>query len=324
MPIVSVNQELPINVHGWIPDSQYLIYPEGARPKTAYFAPDKVSETFIKKGRRYLFKKSSHAPDDQFWAEIVAYKIGCMLDINVPPTYAAYDSSNNICGALVEWFYLDGETRFFNGGQYMQRVIADYDLDSGDQHNLDTILKICRTLSMKSSVQENSYILKTDYIKYWGELILFDALIGNSDRHQNNWGITSTRDNELGKNVLEFSPLYDNGTSLGSTRYIHKLDAWPEQQFNTYVQNGRHHMKLNIDSATRASHLELVSHYLGLYPQLKKHLYDKISSFCFDAFDSELKKLMSIDMPIPLNEKRAIYYKKFTAIRQNKLLEKLT
>ena len=43
-------------------------------------------------------------------------------------------------------------------------------------------------------------------------MILFDALIGNSDRHHSNWGIIY----ELKNNEINdyFSPLYDNGSSL--------------------------------------------------------------------------------------------------------------
>ena len=41
------------------------------------------------------------------------------------------------------------------------------------------------------------------------EMVIFDYLIGNSDRHQNNWAIISKGEREYG-----FSPLYDNSSSL--------------------------------------------------------------------------------------------------------------
>ena len=49
------------------------------------------------------------------------------------------------------------------------------------------------------------------------KILLFDALIGNSDRHHSNWGITETKASlyvEKGLfpvNVMTLSPLYDNG-----------------------------------------------------------------------------------------------------------------
>jgi hypothetical protein len=45
------------------------------------------------------------------------------------------------------------------------------------------------------------------------EMVAFDALIGNSDRHHSNWAllVSFTKPNEL---FVRFSPLYDNGSSL--------------------------------------------------------------------------------------------------------------
>ena len=54
------------------------------------------------------------------------------------------------------------------------------------------------------------------------KIVLFDALIGNSDRHHSNWGITETKaflSLEKGLfpvNAMTISPLYDNGSSLCS------------------------------------------------------------------------------------------------------------
>jgi len=49
------------------------------------------------------------------------------------------------------------------------------------------------------------YGLLKDLLK----MLVFDYLIGNSDRHQNNWAIITK-----GDKVYEFSPLYDNSSSL--------------------------------------------------------------------------------------------------------------
>lgn len=53
-----------------------------------------------------------------------------------------------------------------------------------------------------------------EVLKPWGlfedflPILLFDFLIGNTDRHQSNWALV------LDKEVLSISPLYDNSSSL--------------------------------------------------------------------------------------------------------------
>ena len=49
------------------------------------------------------------------------------------------------------------------------------------------------------------YGLLKDLLK----MLIFDYVIGNSDRHQNNWAIINK-----GDGVYGFSPLYDNSSSL--------------------------------------------------------------------------------------------------------------
>ncbi len=102
----------PIDVATWTEDEEFARYPEGARAKTACFPPAGPLPDYIKPRRRYLFKRSREAFPEQFWAEIAAYHIGGLLEVEVPPAYPAVNSSSGQCAALIEWFYEDGKTRF--------------------------------------------------------------------------------------------------------------------------------------------------------------------------------------------------------------------
>ena len=50
--------------------------------------------------------------------------------------------------------------------------------------------------------------IDADLFKDFIKIMIFDALIGEQDRHEENWGITEKE----GKSFI--SPLYDNGDSL--------------------------------------------------------------------------------------------------------------
>ncbi len=73
--------------------------------------------------------------------------------------------------------------------------------------------------NMKYSVQMIEKVLLEDYnfdISKIYKMIIFDILIGNSDRHHSNWAIKHQKEilNNKKKITLDLSPLYDNGSSL--------------------------------------------------------------------------------------------------------------
>lgn len=71
------------------------------------------------------------------------------------------------------------------------------------------VLQLASFLDRYNSVKENSC---TSCHLQVLKMLIFDALIGNSDRHQSNWAYIVDERTRL----LSFSPLYDNGSSLCS------------------------------------------------------------------------------------------------------------
>lgn len=94
-----------IDISTWQPDSEFDPYPKGARAKNAVFSPAKGAPSFIVPDHRYLFKHSSHRYPEQFWIEIIAYFVGNLMDVPVPPAFVAYDSKTQQSGALIERIY---------------------------------------------------------------------------------------------------------------------------------------------------------------------------------------------------------------------------
>ena len=70
------------------------------------------------------------------------------------------------------------------------------------------------------------------------KMLMFDYLIGNSDRHQNNWAIII----EDGK--MEWSPLYDNSSSLCA--YI------SEEQIASYLGKDKNRWNSLVDTKSRS------------------------------------------------------------------------
>lgn len=80
------------------------IYPEGARDKEVYFSPKNMQSKLLKADWRYLFKlpRSANWCPWQFWVEIIAYRLGSLVGVNVPPAHVAFNN-----------FYRQGDGNLF-------------------------------------------------------------------------------------------------------------------------------------------------------------------------------------------------------------------
>lgn len=319
LPVRPVIQPAAFDVANWLEDEQYFNYPEGARAKRAFFPPADLTwrSRAIKLNRRFLYKKSNKRYLDQFWGEVVAYHVGCFLDVEVPATFAAYDSRDaGDCGSLSQWFYDDGDMSYIPGGNWMQRSIPEYDRKRGEMHNFRTIQALGRTIAPDKDPEQ-------DWGKWWAEAFLFDALIGNTDRHQDNWGYLSLRS---GDRKLErwLSPLFDNGTSLGHERFPDLLLDWTKEQFDEYVMSGKHRMRWHLSDEERCGHFEMVAKVVERFPGARAGLRQKIYSFSIDDLAKSLDLLKCLHMPISLRQSRIDLYLKLISLRQQKLKEVLS
>jgi HipA-like C-terminal domain len=308
----ALTQFIEIDVADWALDDLYSNYPEGARSKKAIFPPADIDLDFIIPSRRYLFKKSAKRYPDQYWGEIVAYQVGHTLGVTVPPAFAAFDSTTNICGALIEWFYEDGKAIFVPGGNYLQAIDPDYDRKRGDQHNFRDVQVFARLFSRHKKEANDVWQ------KYWGTAFLFDALIGNTDRHQDNWGYLWIA-SQAGTGVAQLSPLFDNGTSLGHERFPDRIKIWQEADFERYIAKGTHHMKWKENDAFKCGHFAMIEKMTSAFPSIKPTLLQMIREFSIEALRCKLEFLQNLNLPVPLTKERADFYLKLISLRKRKI-----
>lgn len=192
-----------IDIANWPIYKDYEVFPEGARDKTLRVCPDPAPYPFCLPGHRYLFKeaiKSAKVPGkprhpEQYWAEVIAFRIGRLMGLTLPPVFVAIDSTRNEPGTVNEWFMgypESGDERYVPGGDFMQRLMPGYDRDKGREHNFVSIITLSRALKRDRK-------LSHDWQIYWGLCLCFDALIGNTDRHQENWGMIWSDDGSIAR-----------------------------------------------------------------------------------------------------------------------------
>jgi HipA-like C-terminal domain len=312
----SIIQSSVIDVTAWPVDYIFETYPEGARSKTAYFPPTRLPFAFLKPKRRYLYKRSRKRYPDQFWGEIVAYLVGGLLDVPVPPAYAAINTEDGDCGALIEWFYEDGKAQFVAGGQYMQQLIPDYDRKKGKQHNF-------RSVRILAEAFELSHLADASWREWWCNALVFDALIGNTDRHQDNWGYLSYAWRDGRVREVRLAPLFDNGTSLGHELYTDLIQNWDIRRYSDYVNRGTHHIKWKVGDQDHYKHADLVKLIKAEFPEDFKRIQLKLEEFDVRELEGQLQRLCELEISVPLTQARKNLYIELVSIRRERLLKAL-
>lgn len=315
IPMQAIIPGTIIDVATWPEDDEFAAYPEGARPKTAHFPPADSLPAFINRQRRYLFKRSMRRYPDQFWAEVAAYQIGCLLGVEVPPALPAVNSGKNQCGALIEWFYEDQVASYVPGGSYMQQAIAGFDRKHGWDHNFHTIRVIFRALNLVGRVD-------SEWSDAWVKVLLFDALCGNTDRHQDNWGLLYET-SSVGRTSARLSPAFDNGTSLGHELSEAHQGGWGAYELRRYIGKGCHHLKWKIGDSARLGHIDGVRKIADLAPEKGTIMLLLLAAFDARALRENLERLSELPMPVPLSKWRINLICNLVQMRRDLLIEVL-
>ncbi|MBB6275402.1 HipA domain-containing protein [Porphyromonas circumdentaria] len=247
-----------VDVSQW---TEQQIQAEGTRDKNVLISPED--------GKTYYFKKSLNKMGKsypfEFWSEIVASKIGKALGFSVADYNLGIITSEGkvqTVGALVESVHaLDEE--LVSGYSLIVQYYPLFSHTYKEEHRLELIL---RTLKSHGLEKESKRVF---------ECMLFDAIIGNTDRHSENWAFIITdsfsrflknlEEASEGENaksgeqekpfwdkidwvikklisaLMRFSPLYDNGSSLGReivedkiVRMVHDSEAMEK-----YILSGK-------------------------------------------------------------------------------------
>lgn len=180
----------------------------GTRAKKYLQSPD---------GKFYYFKRSQLRPGRdytfEFWNEIIAYELGTMLGFNMLRYDIAIDGE--IMGCICESMINSEEEELIEGVKYLQAYSPGYDPAKKEHQSWYTFDLIERALQ---SAKIGHFI--NDIIK----IIIFDSVIGNGDRHQENWAIITHQ--KLILDTLEKAEKLD-----GLKKWERKLISWLKDVF---------------------------------------------------------------------------------------------
>lgn len=249
----------------------------------------------------FKYKKDQHTTDHI--SEYIAYKLACLLNIECAKyevgTYYGRE------GGMSYNILTNDKQRLIEGVDYIYGKYPSYDVNKlmnisdGKVYSLEMI---------KESIQQ--------IIEYKIFLVipLFDYLIGNTDRHQNNWALII--ENEKAR----LSPLYDNSSSLCAYMKENELLAClgnDTMKWKSIVETKSKSMiRRTLWDKQRPTHLEVIKYIKeSYYNETKEMVHNMVSNIT----EKNIDKIIEIfsDKELSANKKKVI--KKFLLSKVNKL-----
>ncbi len=133
-------------------------------------------------GQLYYFKTSIKKEvmdyKFEFWSEIIASKIGKALGFNTL-NYEIAVRGDKI-GCLSKSMNIDGESKLTEGISFLTGYDISYNPEEKESQSTYSYQFIYDSLNF---FNQDKFIAEID------KIIIFDSIIGNGDRHQENWGV---------------------------------------------------------------------------------------------------------------------------------------
>ncbi len=202
-----------------------------------------------------LFKFKKDITTTDHVSECIAYDLAKLLEIPCARfeigiyqgregsmSYNIVDRANMI---LIEGIYcISYRYHSFDVDQLM-------DAETGERYSIEMVKKVLEPLG-----------LFDDFLP----ILIFDFLIGNTDRHQSNWALIP------GEQGLEISPLYDNSSSLCAYVKEEKIDQYLGKDLRMWRSlvdtKSRSLIRIMATDKRQPTHLEVLKH-------LKENYYDQ-------------------------------------------------
>jgi hypothetical protein len=244
--------------------SNWVVY-DGASEGSGRSEKIWIQNPYSNKIGLFKYTKSDKTTDN--FSECIAYKIAKILSIPCAIyeigkydsrlgsiSYNILNNPNDILNEGIKYIYL----------KYPNFIVDKlYDKNSGSFYSIEMIEEVL-----------NQHLeLFNNFIG----VMVFDFLIGNTDRHQSNWAIIENQNN------LKFAPLYDNSSSLCAYINDDKIDSYVKpnsNRWNSLVDTkSKSRIRLKKNDKKAPTHRQVIEYLL-------KKNYDVTSEYILRIFNN--------------------------------------
>lgn len=290
---------------------EYNASTKGTRDKVVLLNPDTDIRYFLK----YSMDKPGRQYTTEYWSEIIASEIGRSLGFNM----LEYDFAlrNGRAGCISKSMIDTDKEELLEGHSILTAYDNTYNPENKESYSKYTFSFICNALK---AYKVDRFI--PDFVR----ILIFDAIIGNSDRHQSNWGLIKAsikisfeiKDGSILLKIFGFlkrksrkekpdfeyyrmAPIYDSGCCLGREFDEHQIiDRMKDQnRFDSFVRKGQAEIRWD-QSKKKISHYELLREVKSSDVGLNKFIDDEIKHLLKEYEKQDLAKIvMNIDSSLP-------------------------
>jgi hypothetical protein len=264
----------------------------------------------------WLFKEARLTTGED-WSEKVASEIAALLGL--PTHQAELAIWNGKRGCAVRSFLPSKQSVLVHGNELLGGLIAGYDkqkLFGQSDHTFDNIVAVMQRLFPSPKQRREASFRMVGYL-------VFDALVGNTDRHHQNWGVLlkfRTGVDQVPKVEVELAPTFDHASSLGRELTDDRRERYlREQTIGRYVRKARGGIFRDAHAKHGLSPIALAQMLADRYPQLFKPWQKRVAGLpqakLHDLFES-----IPDDRISPLARSFALA---FLSVNQQKLVDLL-
>lgn len=245
-----------LSVDGW---KIKVFNTSGSKEKTPWLInPYNPTQTAI-------FKEAIGVDTGEAWSEKISSEIGKLLRI---PTHNTDIGCYDGCIGSLVWNFIEDE---------IFRLEEGSEIISGNEKYSDFDRDLLKSSNGYYSFQMVYEVIKPHgFITELFDMIIFDALIGNTDRHQDNFGFVLNQKNKS----RYFAPLYDNASSLGrelpEEEMVKKMKD--KDAFEGYLRRADTWLRWGINQKKKTKHFTLIENLLSEHHYLISDSIQKVES----------------------------------------------
>jgi hypothetical protein len=221
---------------------------------------------FLHEERRWLFKEARPGTGED-WAEKVAAEVARLAKVPAARVELATYKGRRGCASM-SLLEVDAEA-LVHGNELMAATMVGYDRDKRQRqsdHTVDNIIGAFRKLF------PSGVTIQFDALSGFARYLVLDALVGNTDRHHENWALVmryaGISPEQPVSAALKLAPSYDHASSLGRelddarrSRYL------AEGRILHYVSAGRGGIYLDSQDRHGVAPLDLAKYLSQRYPK---------------------------------------------------------